>query len=97
MARKYDVEVQKAWKSLKKPVRFVIDIREYNENTLQPDAVYFVQMCVYEDEFTQMSDKDRLKSTEYLSLVQNVIESYGIRCVLGLLPGSPPQITSKGK
>ncbi len=96
--RRYDREVAKAWRQIKKPFPFTVDVLEYGGySDIDEKDHYFVSFQIYESELLQWGDKQLLQAMDYLTLCKNVVESYGIRCVLFREEGSPPQKTRKGK
>lgn len=91
----YDANVAKAWRAIKKPFKFTVDVQVYDQpqhETLK----YFVQLVVYSDEIHEFNENQRLQIMEYLVLCQSMIESYGIKCFLGGIEGSPPKLSGKG-
>lgn len=91
---RYDKTVAKAWRQIKKPFKFTVDVQEYDQPTHETHK-YFVQLVVYSDEIQEFSEIQRMQIMEYLYMCKNVIESYGIVCILGGVDGSPPSL-SKG-
>lgn len=70
----YSAAMQKAWKSIPKPVpKLTVALVAY------PNA-YFVR--VYEDEVMQYGESDRVAILYYLEEVRKTIESYGTPCHL---------------
>jgi len=93
LSRRYDREVAQAWRVIKAPARFTVDVVEFNVG--KPE--YFVQLRVYSSEIEPMNDPMRVKVMEYLALCQKVIYSYGIKCDLAGVEGSPAILPGKGK
>jgi hypothetical protein len=94
---RYNKEVAKAWREVKKPYRFTVDVNVYDQPGHEnPDYRYFVELVVYSDEIQEFSEMQRLRIMEYLVLCQSVIESYGIKCFLGGVEGPPPILPGKG-
>lgn len=78
----YTKAVQKAWKSIKKPVpHLTVAIVEY------PDALF---VRVYENQIMEYSENDRVKIMGYLENVRNTISKFGIQCHIEGIAGSGP-------
>jgi hypothetical protein len=84
-SRTYGRDVAKAWRVLKKPFTFTVDIAEYNVGKRE----YFVDIQVYEDEIMQYNEAQRAQIMEYLFTVRDVVYSYGIECGISGVTGSP--------
>jgi hypothetical protein len=73
----YNVEMAKAIRKIKKPVKgLVMDIRGLPQ---------FLAVAVYEENIMEYNDSQREAIMTYLLLVKDVIESFGVRCeIVGL-------------
>lgn len=73
MARiRYDIDMAKAIRRIKKPVKgLVMDIRGL------PD---FLAVSVYEENIMEYNETQRMAIMEYLVTVREVIRSYGVPC-----------------
>lgn len=76
----YTQEMAAAWKEIKKPFPFTVDIIG-NANCLS--------VCIYEDEIVKMNDSERLKVMNYLNDVRVVLESFGVDIAIEGMPGGP--------
>jgi hypothetical protein len=75
----YTKEMAKKVRDLKCPARDLqMDIVKY------PD---FLAIRLYEDNFSQYDGSMRIKVIEYIEMVKNIIESYGVRVELEGKPG----------
>jgi hypothetical protein len=79
--KNYDRVVARALRQIKKPFPFSMDIVQHPS---------YVELRVYENQIMGMGDMNRLKVMEYLTAVQDIVSSYGIRCELGGAAGDPP-------
>jgi hypothetical protein len=74
----YSKEMASKLRELKKPAsNLVMDIVKYPE---------FLAIRLYEDNFGQYDGSMKLKVIEYVEMVKNIIESYGVRCELEGVP-----------
>jgi hypothetical protein len=79
----YNQEMAKKIKALPKPVRGCeMDIVKYPE---------FLALRLYEDNFSQFDGSNRMKIIEYVEMVKNIVESFGVRCELEGKPGGKLQ------
>lgn len=79
----YSQEMSRKIKSLPKPAKgFEMHIIKYPE---------FLAIRLYEDNFSQYDGSARMKIIEYVEMVKNIIESYGVRCELEGKPGGTVQ------
>ena len=70
----YTKEMAIKIRELKKPVENLkMDVVKY------PD---FLALRIYEDNFKQYDGSIKERVIEYITLVKNIIESYGVRCEL---------------
>ncbi len=68
----YTKQMAKAVRQIKQPVKgLIIDIAKYPE---------FLTIRMYEDNIMSYDINDRVKITDYVNLVKQIIESYGVRC-----------------
>ena len=75
----YTKQMAKTVREVKPPFPgIVIDIAEY------PD---FLTIRMYEDNIMSFDVNQRVRITDYISLVKKVIESYGVRCEFEGVPG----------
>lgn len=75
----YTKEMARKVRELKGPARDLqMDIIKY------PD---FLAIRLYEDNFSQYDGSMRIKVIEYVEMVKNIIESYGVRVELEGKPG----------
>lgn len=75
----YNKEMAKKVREIYSPAKDLqMDIVKY------PD---FIAIRLYEDNFAQYDGSLKLKVIEYIELVKNVIESFGVRCELEGKPG----------
>jgi hypothetical protein len=94
---RYNKDVARAWRQVKKPFRFTVDVNVYDQPGHEnPNYRYFVELVVYSTEIEEFNENQRLMIMEYLTLCQSVIESYGIKCFLGGVEGPPPTLPGKG-
>lgn len=75
----YNREMAKSVRQVKPPFPgIVIDIAEYPE---------FLTIRMYEDNIMSFDVNQRVRITDYITLVRKVIESYGVRCEFEGVPG----------
>ena len=75
----YNKEMASKIRELKKPVPGLqMDIVKYPE---------FLAIRLYEDNFVQYDGSARIKVIEYIEMVKNILESYGVRVELEGKPG----------
>jgi hypothetical protein len=78
----YNLEMAKAIRNIKPPVKgLIVDIKALPQ---------FIAVTVYEENIMEYSDSQRENIMEYLLMVRDVIDSYGVRCELNgvkYLPG----------
>ena len=75
----YTKEMAKKVRELKSPARDLqMDIVKYPE---------FLAIRLYEDNFAQYDGSLRVKVIEYVEMVKNILESYGVRVELEGKPG----------
>jgi hypothetical protein len=93
MAVVYGPVVAEAWRKIKKPYKFTVDVVVHDQRHLTTDdgIKYFVELRVYENELLAFNEAKTIEIMEYLSLCQNMIQSYNIECILGGVAGDPPQ------
>jgi hypothetical protein len=76
----YTAEMAKAWREIKKPLAFTVDIIG-NANCLS--------VCIYESEIVKMNDMERLKVMNYLNEVANTLQAFGVDIAIEGMPGGP--------
>jgi len=70
----YNKQMAKKIRELKCPVNDLkMDIIKYPE---------FLAIRLYESNFSQYDGSSRVKAIEYIEMVKNIIESFGVRCEL---------------
>jgi hypothetical protein len=78
----YNLEMARAIRNIKPPVKgLIVDIKALPQ---------FIAVTVYEENIMEYSDSQRENIMEYLLMVRDVIDSYGVRCELNgvkYLPG----------
>ena len=75
----YNKDMAKKIRELKKPVsNLQMDIVKYPE---------FLAIRLYEENFAQYDGSNRAKVIEYVEMVKNILESYGVRVELEGKPG----------
>ena len=75
----YTPEMAKAVRSITKPSnKLMMDIVKYPE---------FLAIRLYEENFAQYDGSNRVKVIEYVEMVKNILESYGVRVELEGKPG----------
>ena len=75
----YTQEMAKRIRDIKKPVLSLqMNIVKYPE---------FLAIRLYEDNFAQFDGSMRVKVIEYVEMVKNILESYGVRVELEGKPG----------
>lgn len=75
----YNAEMAKKVKEIKPPVPGLqMDIVKFPE---------FLALRLYEDNFKQYNDSQRMRVIDYVEMVKKIIESYGVRCELEGKPG----------
>ena len=75
----YNKEMALAVRGIKKPVvNLQMDIVKYPE---------FLCLRLYEDNFAQFDGSMRVRVIEYVEMVKNILESYGVRVELEGKPG----------
>jgi len=75
----YTKEMARKLREIKKPTPgLTMDIVKYPE---------FLAIRLYEDNFKQYDGSMKLKVIEYVEMVKNILESYGIRVELEGAPG----------
>ena len=75
----YTKEMAKKLREIKKPTPgLTMDIVKYPE---------FLAIRLYEDNFKQYDGSMKLKVIEYVEMVKNILESYGVRVELEGAPG----------
>ncbi len=75
----YTKEMARKVRDLKSPARDLqMDIVKYPE---------FLAIRLYEDNFSQYDGSMKIKVIEYIELVKNVLETYGVRVELEGKPG----------
>jgi hypothetical protein len=68
----YNVEMAKAIRGVKKPVKHLrLDVRA------RPN---YLALTVYEENIMEYNESKRMQIMEYLVLCKQLIESYGVRC-----------------
>ena len=55
------------------------------------DMDKYLALRVYENQIMAMSDQQQLGTMEYLQLLRNTIESYGVTCHFEGAKGDPPR------
>lgn len=71
-------------RKIKKPFQdLIIDIVQY------PD---FLTIRMYEDNIMKHDINDRVKITDYIIMIKNLVESYGVRCEFEGVPGDGRKI-----
>lgn len=91
MAVRYGPVVAAAWRKIKKPYRFTVDVVVHDQGMYDGTYIYYVELRVYENEILAYNEIQRMEIMQYLLDCQNMIQSYNIRCELGGAPGDPPQ------
>jgi len=75
----YNKEMALKIREIKQPVRGLeMNIVKFPE---------FLAIRLYEDNFKQYNDSQRMKIIDYIEMVKKIIESYGVRCELEGRPG----------
>lgn len=75
----YTKEMARKIRELNKPVNDLkLDIVKYPE---------FLAIRLYESNFIRYEDSIRVRVIDYIQMVKNIIESYGVRCELEGVPG----------
>jgi hypothetical protein len=70
----YNLEMAKAIRKIKPPYKnFKVDVKAMPE---------WLALVIYEDEILEFSVDQRVNIMEYLMLLRDVIQSYGVRCEL---------------
>jgi hypothetical protein len=88
---KYDRTVAGQVREIPKKFKFTMDIVEHDYE----NSEYWVELRVYDTEVLAMNDEKWLAALDYLHKVRNVVQLFGIKCVLGGVAGDPPQKSQK--
>lgn len=83
----YNVDMAKVLRKIKPPYKnILVDVRA------RPN---YLALTVYEDNIMEFSTDQRVNIMEWLLLLRDAVQSYGVRCELEGLPGNPKK-TPKG-
>lgn len=75
----YTKEMAQKIREIKQPVKGLdLNIVKFPE---------FLAIRLYEDNFKQYNDSERMRIIDYVEMVKRIIESYGVRCELEGKPG----------
>lgn len=80
---KFTDEMRIAVRQIKGPYNgLVVDFVEF------PD---YIGLRVYENQIMSMSDSQQYSVMEYLHMLRNIIESFGVKCFFDGAKGDPPR------